>query len=182
MVASIGADRSVVSRLRAQGPKRAGAILGAAIASAWLIGSLALAVAGTLLDMDAATFVGWLSAVGSVAAIPVAAVLGRSFAMRPLMGRRIVLLMSVLTTVGTAMLISLAYAAFAAAAIVLSGYDEDMALELGRAIGTFLFGSLALTFFGLLVFGLPGLAISAVSAFVWTRGMRRAFASVDGNA
>lgn len=174
MVASIEARRLAKRSLAARGPGAAGAILGASIALAWLLGSLALALAGSLLHIPAASIPGWLGVVGSIAALPVAALLGALFAPRPLNGRRVVVPMSISATLGSAFAVSLAYGVVVAGAALVS--SQDALLErIGRALAGFFFVVVISFPMGLLIFGLPGLAVSAVSAWLWARLMRRTF-------
>lgn len=136
-----------------------GAFLATRISMAWLAGSVVLALILWVINSQFVV-VPVLVAIGAVAALPVSFVLGWLLAVRAVRSRTAFLPMVVLTVLLTDIEIGVVVGV---AAVAMSGNLTGLA-----------YTAIAIPF-GLLFYGLPGLAIAVPSAWFWEHRMRRRF-------
>jgi hypothetical protein len=141
--------------------RKRGALIAAAISLAWLTAGI---IGSLWLDAIHSSFVllPALVLIGAIAALPVSTGLGWRLAPRAVRSRKAFLPMIVWTILLTDVEIA-AVASFAVAATT-------------RQFQALLLAPLAVVF-GLIIYGLPGLAIAIPSAWCWENVMRRTFSS-----
>lgn len=163
-----------------EGEIRKRAMVAAAISMAWLIGGCAGWFALRVLGSDFEVVPGLIAVGGAVALLP-SALLGRRYAPSAVETGRAFLPMAIWVVLLTDLEVVLA-AFLSAAAVIFVGFNGYAALD-PITLGTNLFwdalrgvaGAVAIYLLGLLIFGLPGLAMGLPSAWFWQHRMRRKF-------